>query len=313
MLGGAKMSKVRPTCVASVFVTSSVLVAALALGACRREAAPPLTNPAATRNLPPDAAPPSVDASAPVPARSPEPGADPADVAPTTAPSPPAPEPPRVPQTQHSGRVDGPIPYLVVEPAGAAADLPLVIALHGRGDRAENFARVAEELALPVRTLVARPPLPFGVTGGRQWFELSAPDAEQQVLGRVQDVVALMDRLKETYPEAPAPVLLGFSQGAMLALQVAARHPDRVRAVVALSGALPVTQGNAEATTPVPMLLTLGKSDTLVPPERTRAAAEALQALGHRPEVFEFQGAHQIPAVVMARVRAFVSGLVSPT
>src|SRR5690606_17162433 len=40
----------------------------------------------------------------------------------------------RVPVLERRGDSEGPIPYRVVEPGDPRADLPLVIALHGRGD-----------------------------------------------------------------------------------------------------------------------------------------------------------------------------------
>jgi phospholipase/carboxylesterase len=216
----------------------------------------------------------------------------------------------RAPRTplliERAGDPTGPIGYLVLEPANPAPDLPVVIALHGRGDRAEQFARLAEGLQVPVRFVVARAPLPFGPGAGKQWFDSDSPDVAEQIAARVEELVVLTDRVRAAWPAAPKPILLGFSQGAMLAIQSVARHPDRYAAAVALSGFLPLDQGNAKAAAAVPMLLTAGSNDSLVSPERTKLAVTALEALGHQPELLEFDGGHTIPRAAVARTRAFL-------
>ena len=77
---------------------------------------------------------------------------------------------PEVHLIRTSGSARGPIPYLTVEPSEASNETPIVIALHGRGARADSFARLTEGLRVPARFIVGRGPLPWGATGGRQWF-----------------------------------------------------------------------------------------------------------------------------------------------
>ena len=63
-----------------------------------------------------------------------------------------------------------PLPYVEVVTGGAAADaeLPLIIALHGRGDTAEDFAPVFRDFPARARVAVLRPPRAWG--GGQAWF-----------------------------------------------------------------------------------------------------------------------------------------------
>ena len=92
----------------------------------------------------------------------------------------------------------------------------------------------------------------------------------------------------------------------MLSLQMLARHPERVGGVVALSGFLPLNEGNRSASRPVPALLSMGDKAHLVTPDKTRAAASALRALGHEPREVSFPGGHAIPRDVMSQVRGFI-------
>ena len=205
-----------------------------------------------------------------------------------------------------SGSVRGPIPYLTVEPADAGPKTPLILALHGRGSRAESFARFVEGLRIPARFIVARAPLPWGQTGGRQWFGARRSAPFEGIEQRVEDLGILLGQLAERYPATPKVIVLGFSQGAILAMELVAASPERLLGVVALSGALPVAGTGQKAERPVPMLLTAGEHDGIIPPEATEAAAERLRGLGHTPEVYRFDGAHSIPRDVVKRVRTFV-------
>lgn len=207
-----------------------------------------------------------------------------------------------------TGSVEGPIPYLVVEPADAPPDAPVVLALHGRGDRADAFARLAEQLRLPMRFVVAEAPMVWGARGGRQWFDAKAGDLSGQLDTRIADLVTLAGKVAKRWPAAPMPLLLGFSQGAMLSLQAIAQQPGHFAGAVALSGALLVTDDLPKATVARRVFLTAGSRDRIVRPERARDAAAALEALGHETEVLDFEGGHGVTPDVMAHVRRVLGG-----
>jgi predicted esterase len=194
-----------------------------------------------------------------------------------------------------------------VEPAAADAKTPLVIALHGRGDTAEGFARLAMQLRLDARIIVGEAPRPFGNIGGRQWYETGAAEAGTQVRQRVADLGVLIDKLAKLYPEAGKPALYGFSQGAVVALQAAHEIPDRLAAVAALSGFLMSEDGAASPTTPLPVLVTAGTKDGIITQDRSWAAADVLEKQGLAVERFAFQGPHGVPPAVAARVKAFLT------
>lgn len=79
-------------------------------------------------------------------------------------------------------------------------------------------------------------------------------------------------------------VLLGFSQGACLALEYAARHAERYGGIIGLSGALIGPDdtkrdytGNLEET---PVFLGCGTPDAHIPEGMVRSTGEALERLG---------------------------------
>ena len=205
-----------------------------------------------------------------------------------------------------TGSVEGPIPYIVIEPAHGPADLPLVIAMHGRGSTNERFVRLLETLRLPARIIVGNGPMPWGMQGGRRWFDLAAADAREQIGQRVRDLVVLSQQLRAQFPNAPKPALLGFSQGGILALHALAEHPQHWRAVVALSADFRSDRPARFVQSAVPTLLTAGARDRIIRPANSHAAAWYLRALGHTPEVFDFPGGHAVPEGVRERIRGFL-------
>lgn len=210
---------------------------------------------------------------------------------------------------RHSGSVTGPIEYLVVEPAPAPEALPLVVALHGWGDQAESFAALAEDLDLPVRTVVARGRQQGG-RRGRGWFPRPDPTKED-LAAATGDLAKLLSQLRVTYPNSPKPILYGFSQGGMLALELLARDPSCCRAVAALSARLIGNDVKRAGTNATELLLTMGKRDQVVPAAATRSTGDLMRSMGHRVQYFEFDGRHRIPADARAKLRAFLKGVLA--
>ncbi len=122
------------------------------------------------------------------------------------------------------------------KPAEQRPGKPLLVLLHGYGaDERDLFSLVP---FLPPDTVVAAvaaplsPPWPMP---GRSWYPIEGLD------GRSSDAVtegarALLDWLEAAGSEASSIGLLGFSQGAAVALQALRLEPERFSFVVALSG-----------------------------------------------------------------------------
>ncbi len=208
-----------------------------------------------------------------------------------------------------TGAVDGPIPYTIVAPAKAPEEAPLIIALHGRGDRAEGFSRLIERLRLPMRVIVGEAPMRWGMGSGKQWFEMKSTSRAAEVDQRIQDLRALSEKLKKRWPSSPKPMLLGFSQGAILALQAIAKEPEAFTAAVALSGALIEPEGLSASPVARPLLMSAGTRDRIISVDETQRGAEALKALGHRVDLFLFEGGHTIPKELVTKIQSFLRSL----
>jgi predicted esterase len=163
--------------------------------------------------------------------------------------------------------------------AGARAAM---VMLHGRGATARDILSLAAALDAPGIAYLAPQaanntwyPYPFTTPMERNEPWLSS------ALARVDEMVRLV---REAGIPADRTYLLGFSQGACLALEYAARHPQRYGGVFGLSGGLIGPdgtprdyQGSMDGT---PVFLGCSDVDFHIPKERVLEAGEVFIRLG---------------------------------
>jgi phospholipase/carboxylesterase len=104
-------------------------------------------------------------------------------------------------------------------------------------------------------------------------------------------------------------VLGGFSQGAMLSLDVALRSSHALSGLVLMSGTH-IAAGEWEACFDrrkgLPVFMSHGMSDELLPFSVSERLGEVLRAHGMQVEWVPFRGGHGIPANVTAAAGAFL-------
>ena len=194
----------------------------------------------------------------------------------------------------------------------AAARTALIL-IHGRGASAEDIYPLGEEVAagIPGVALVAPQ------ASGNAWYpqRFLAPLAQNEpYLGSALGVVAgLVDEIARAGVAAERIVLVGFSQGACLSLEFAARNPRRYGGVAGLSGALIGPPGSPRA--PVgsldgtPVYLGCSDRDAHIPLASVEESAGILAKLGARVTKSIFPGmGHTVNAEELAAVRGIVSG-----
>lgn len=126
-------------------------------------------------------------------------------------------------------------------------------------------------------------------------------------------LASLVERVEDTVPVSRL-VLLGFSQGACLVSEFAARNARRYGGVVGLSGGLIGPEGTPRdypgAFDGTPVFLGCSDVDPHIPKERVLETAEVLQRLGASVTARLYPGmAHTVSLEEIAEVRALVSAI----
>src|SRR5207245_5938519 len=110
-----------------------------------------------------------------------------------------------------------------------------MVLLHGRGATAEDIMTLAAEVERPGWAYLAPQ------AAGHAWYPnpFTAPlESNEPYLSAALDMISkLVERVERTVP-AQRIMLLGFSQGACLTLEWAARNARRYGAIAGLSGGL---------------------------------------------------------------------------
>lgn len=175
-------------------------------------------------------------------------------------------------------------------PARSGQTRSLVVLLHGFGSNGQAMLGLGRTLstALPDTTFLApdAPDAAPGRPGGRMWYtipELGGSSTEEadlrlQASARKLDTY-LDDQLAAHGLPAAAMALLGFSQGAGMAYEVAPRRRDQLAGVIAIAGRMKRKDTLAtEARSTPPFLILTGAEDHLLATDEITQTADALSA-----------------------------------
>jgi phospholipase/carboxylesterase len=158
----------------------------------------------------------------------------------------------------------------------------VVVMLHGRGANASDMLSLAEVFAQPDLAYLAPQ------AAGQSWYPYTflAPLVRNEpfLSSALRMLETLLGRLSTDGYELGRVVLLGFSQGACLALEYAARHALRHGGLVGLSGGLIGPDGTprdyAGHLAGTPVFLGCSDVDPHIPVERVHETARVLGGLG---------------------------------
>ena len=180
-----------------------------------------------------------------------------------------------------------PIPPHAGQPTirtGASSDrtAAAMILIHGRGATAANIITLAEQFEQPEFIYIAPQ------AKDDAWYPYSFRSNISDNEPGISSAFSIIDSLIETLRAEGLPLdrimLLGFSQGACLALEYAARHAQKFGGVVGLSGALigpdqtPRTYpGSLDGT---PVFLGCSDVDPHIPEHRVEEASLVFRQLG---------------------------------
>ena len=202
-----------------------------------------------------------------------------------------------------------------------------LVLLHGYGAPGSDLAPLARSLLQPgTRCILPAAPLSLG-DGGRAWWHIEASDRPRYVLDEpgppmlstlpnfeLEVARSAVQGVLRTTRERYAPkalFLAGFSQGAMLSIDLALAGSEPLDRVAVLSGALLVDSAahlQAPRAAHPPVFISHGRQDRRLPfagGERMKAELEAHGfAVTWRP----FDGGHAISKSTVAELSKFLFG-----
>lgn len=208
---------------------------------------------------------------------------------------------------------------------------PVVVLLHGFGAPGDDLVPLGRAFATTAppgtRFLFPAAPLDLGraFMGGRAWWWIDLQERMlRQARGEARDlnevpeglleagaqVTELLVEVERTLRPPPGKVVLGgFSQGAMLALDVALRSSAALAGVVLLSPTHLAASQWATRYEPrkgMPVFMSHGREDEILPFSVTEGLRGVLNDGGLPVQWVPFRGGHGIPPEVAAAASAFL-------
>jgi phospholipase/carboxylesterase len=201
----------------------------------------------------------------------------------------------------------------------AATQIGLVILLHGVGSNGRDMLSLANlwQNELPKVSFEAPDaPYSFDHGAGFQWFSVNGVTTGN----RASRIVAARTRFNalvgnlvvkhQLQDQLESVILVGFSQGAIMALDAVATGRWPVGAVVALSGRLASPEPLAPAVK-TPVLLLHGADDAVIPAAETTYAEKILKSYGVSAESHIYPGlGHSISTEESTTAIRFISQVI---
>lgn len=192
--------------------------------------------------------------------------------------------------------------------------LPTVVVLHGRGGALHGLPRALRATSSSLRVVVPKGPR-VQRDGKHAWFRPSEARAHGR---RSDEVSAVTDQVSDLLSSLVAaglvrgrPILVGYSQGAVVALEVSLRNPDVVGEVIAIGGYLPPSHVPQELTEHAVTHVLFGSQDRVMSSKVSGRQVEHLRSLGFLIDADAFAGqGHGIsPKMRQVVVRLVRAGL----
>ena len=213
-------------------------------------------------------------------------------------------------------RVVAGLTVLEILTGGARAEdpLPLVVFIHGLGDRPHSF--VSWFARWTFRARVVLPQAEAAYASGYSWFPYPATEGELEAGVRRASLklASALEELARERSSGTGVVVSGFSQGGMLSFALVALRPDLVAHAVPVSGLLPAGVAvNPEVAARKATVFALhGDADHRVSIAEARRSIATLKAAGAEAELREYPGVgHDISEPMRAELFARLASAAS--
>ena len=199
----------------------------------------------------------------------------------------------------------GDIAYIELLTGGARAEqhLPLIVAIHGLGDRPDRFVGFVDAFDVPARIVLPRGLTAYGDGFSWFWFGNGRDVARissgvETAANRLANAIRVIVRERPTRGKA---IVTGFSQGGMLSFALALLHPELVSAAYPMAGVVPpqLIAKMPDAGRFPPIIALHGEQDSVIRLADTRRSVAALKKRGLSVELKTYPGVQHTPSFEM--------------
>jgi phospholipase/carboxylesterase len=194
--------------------------------------------------------------------------------------------------------------YKVNQPSKKTEKTPVIIMLHGYGSNEEDLFALARSFDDRFITFSLR--APFVADGqGYSWYKLDfLPqkqfnyDYKQAKESRAKILSFISNACKAYKADSTQVFIMGFSQGAIMAYEVALSKPEKIKGVVALSGKLldetKKTKTDAIILSEVKFFIAHGSMDNVIDFKEGEDASKFLQSKKNNVSFKSYEMPHSI-------------------
>jgi phospholipase/carboxylesterase len=180
------------------------------------------------------------------------------------------------------------VDFIELFPGEADETAPLVVAIHGMGDKPDNWIESWRTFPAKAQIVLPRAFTKYG--DGWSWFELKdgMTDAE---LGT--EVGGAEEKLWKAIAKLAGPrrlIVTGFSQGGILSFAMAARHPDKIAYAFPVSGSCPGPLLPKDKARAAPLVAFHGTSDNVLAFKWGQGAVNAFKEQGNEASLKAYPG-----------------------
>ena len=216
---------------------------------------------------------------------------------------------------------DGILNFTVVEPNGfnPKNHYPIVVLMHGFGASSKDLAPLASAIhstgyiyAFPQAPIEMR----MGVGGfGYAWAPISGEGIDESINNSKNLINKFLDQLVKLYGDEDTKLVLGgFSQGAMMALEVGLKRRDLICGIISCSGWIHASQTDNEpdSNNQQEIFIGHGSLDDIVPIQKSIEAMDKLSSIGYSTQFREYDIAHEISQIEISDISEWLQSKTPP-